>query len=627
MSAKVKLLSYIGTLFVFAILITSIIGYLNFKSASVEGATEQLKLETLLVSNALDQRIQRYFDSLETISSELPIYKDGTIDVDLAKIKFAEITKKLNVINTYAGLKNGETYTPKGILKGFNAKKLKREWFTRIFSGEKRIITKPYTAKTGAFVMALSIPIIRDKEIVSTLNINIPVNSITRFVENLSDGDQIFVSRSDGFILAANEEDIIGKNLFELYPSYEAYKDKEVASQHIYQHEGDEYIVNSIKIPSLGWNVWVWDKTSNISAASNANLIFTSSISFLLILITLVLIYLAVVKLMYIPIGGEPKEIEALVKRVADGDFTLQARVSGKETGIYAAMIIMIDNLKEIIGNINNATERLKSSSNNVETSAVQVFTSSEQQMQQLENTSTAMNEMTMTVEEVAKNALQASTAVHEATQFSEQGSKTVQEMNDNISTLVAGIEKVIVVTNELENETQGIGSILEVINAVSEQTNLLALNAAIEAARAGEHGRGFAVVADEVRNLANRTKESTDEIQNMINKLQSGAQRSVQLMDSNMRDVKATAEKSDSANQALQSIRESVVVIQNMNDQIATAAEEQTHVASEINVSIVAINDLAKGTYETTDSNKKMAADLIDVASQLDKSVEVFKL
>lgn len=626
MSAKVKLLSYIGALFVAAILIVSIAGYLNFKSASVTNSTESLKTESFLISNALDQRIQRYFDSLAILGSDLELDENGNAETDTIVNKLKKVNAYLGVIATVTVLKDGTSFISTGQVIEKNQRAFDREWYTRIFAGEKQIITKPYTTATGDFVMALAVPVLRENTIAATLLVNMKVLGITEFVSSLSETNQLVVSREDGFILASPNADEIGQNLFELQPSYKDHSEKE-SSQHNYQFEGEEYVVNSTKINSLGWTVWAWDKTSNINAASNSNLVQCLILSVVLILIVLGIIYLFVMKLMYEPIGGEPKEIEELVKRVANGDLTLQVPATGKETGIYAATIVMINNLKSIIGNINEATGQLKSSSDKVAVSAEKTNSSSEKQMTQLENTSTAMNEMTATVEEVARNALQASTAAKEANEFSDVGIKVVQEMNDNISTLLIDLEKVMVVTTKLEKETQGIGSILEVINAVSEQTNLLALNAAIEAARAGEHGRGFAVVADEVRNLANRTKESTDEIQTMINNLQGEAQRSVQLMDSNMKDAKTTADKSDGANKALQSIRDAVSVIEDMNVQIATAAEEQTHVASEINLSIVEINDLAKTTFESSNSNKGMATNLTNLALTLDKSVDVFKL
>lgn len=626
MSAKIKLLSFIGILFTFAILLVTAVSFFNFKSTSVSGYTHSLERQSFLISNALDEKMQRYFDSLNLMSAGLSIDDQGNIDVESVTKTLKTIEKDLGVLASYVGLKSGITYLPKGEIPNFNAKSLGREWYKRIFAGESNIITTPYTSSTGNLVMALAVPVIRSGKVVATLSANLPVDSITQFIKHLSHDNQLFVSRSDGFILAAKYPDYIGKNLFEIRPSFRGYKDK-TGSSHSYQFESHEYFVVNAIAQSLGWSVWAWDTSDNINAASNDNLVQSASIAIILVLVSLAVVYLLITKLMYVPIGGEPKEIEDLVHKVANGDLSSQHATTGNESGVYAATLYMTSNLRSIIQNINHAAEELNTSSVQMSSSAKEVNMSSEQQMMQLEQASTAMNEMTVTVDEVARNALQASSAAQEANDYSDRGIAVVTEMNQNINKLVQGIEKVVIVTNKLEHETQSIGRILEVINGISEQTNLLALNAAIEAARAGEHGRGFAVVADEVRNLANRTKESTSEIQEMITNLQVEAKQSVELMEVNVHDAQSTSEKSDSANDALQAIRDSVSVILDMNNQIATAAEEQTHVAAEINVNVVEINDIAKSTFDRSKNNTRMAMQLTDIASSLNQSVDSFKL
>lgn len=344
----------------------------------------------------------------------------------------------------------------------------------------------------------------------------------------------------------------------------------------------------------------------------------------LAIVIALALVF---VKRLYEVIGGEPYEIESVVKKIASGDFTTTSNNVSNPTGIYGAVQQMVNKLKNIIYDINDASSTLNTSAETMINSAHSVKEDSQTQMEQLELTATAMNQMTFTAEEVARNALEASNSTQKANENAKQGNEIVASMNESITSLVSGMQEVEQVITELEDKTMGIGSILDVIRGISEQTNLLALNAAIEAARAGEQGRGFAVVADEVRHLATRTQQSTDEIQLMITQLQNSAKQSVSFMGTNMQGAQSTYEKSVTASKALEDIRESITFIENMNTQIATAAEEQTNVATDINKSIVSIRDLANKTAVSSDGTLENANELSTISHELQQAVKAFKL
>ncbi|MGB1800021.1 MAG: methyl-accepting chemotaxis protein, partial [Gammaproteobacteria bacterium] len=253
--------------------------------------------------------------------------------------------------------------------------------------------------------------------------------------------------------------------------------------------------------------------------------------------------------------------------------------------------------LETVIWRISDASDQLKSS---VEASAVTVLQTEQdmdKQNREIENLATAMNEMTTTVQEIAQNTNNTADATQHADNQVLEGKGVVEQTIQHINGLANEVENAVTEINTLANDSKAIGTIVEVINDIAEQTNLLALNAAIEAARAGEQGRGFAVVADEVRTLASRTQSATQEIQDMISKLQSSADSAVQVMENGQETATQAVKKAGVAGESLDSITHAVNTITQMSTQIATAAEEQSAVSEEINRNVIQISELSEQT------------------------------
>ena len=239
-------------------------------------------------------------------------------------------------------------------------------------------------------------------------------------------------------------------------------------------------------------------------------------------------------------------------------------------------------------------------------------------QQQETEQVATAMNEMTATVEEVARNAAAASGAAHTALEASNDGLDIARVARQDIEVLVENVDNASRVISRLEEESGNIGVVLDVIKGIAEQTNLLALNAAIEAARAGEQGRGFAVVADEVRTLASRTQESTQEIEEMISRLQAGVRDTVNVMQVAVDKGQEGSEQVGRTLEALDAIQDAVNTMSDMNSQIATAAEEQTAVANEINQNILNINEQGVVTAQDAEAARLACEKLADFSNRM---------
>jgi methyl-accepting chemotaxis protein len=294
----------------------------------------------------------------------------------------------------------------------------------------------------------------------------------------------------------------------------------------------------------------------------------------------------------------------------------------------------MATSFNQMLGKLHNSMREVSASTGQLaaaaeELSAITIETNNaiELQRSETDQVATAMNEMTATVQEVASSATTAAEAAHGADRESQGGRKVVQETMDAIDKLAQDVEGTAVIIRRLEGETENIGSVLDVIRGIAEQTNLLALNAAIEAARAGEQGRGFAVVADEVRSLASRTQTSTQEIQGMIEKLQGEARNAVRAMEQGQERAQEGVAKAASAGESLQAITTAVGSINDMNAHIASAAEEQSAVADEINRNIVNISQVADQNTENAMQTSKASEELAHLASQLQNLVARFKV
>ena len=314
---------------------------------------------------------------------------------------------------------------------------------------------------------------------------------------------------------------------------------------------------------------------------------------------------------------------------IADGDLTVEIAVTQKdEIGkLQQGMSTTATHLREMINQIMSITSTLSDSSRTMSENTERTNQSITRQQSGLEQVATAMNEMTSTVQEVSNHATSASEAANNADNESQTGNSVVVDTVSSINNLASDLENATTVINTLKNDTESISAILDVIRGIAEQTNLLALNAAIEAARAGEQGRGFAVVADEVRTLASRTQESTEEINTMIDRLQKGANSAVEVMGDSYQRAQETVEQAAKAGTSLSVITTSVATISEMNLQIAHAAREQSTVAEEINKNIIEINSIAEETTEGSQQITQASSELNLLANELSDIVSQFKV
>jgi methyl-accepting chemotaxis protein len=504
-----------------------------------------------------------------------------------------------------------------------------RPWYKGAESSSTSTLTEPYIdAATGQLIISIATASKKAGQSVGVVGGDLSLQSLvdTLAARDFDGMGYVFLVSADGKILVHPDKALVMKSLKEAYPQDTPRISSDFSEVTV---DGKTRIVTFAPIkglPSVNWYIGLSvDKDQAFAMLSQFR---TSAVIATVIAVAIILALLGMlIRILIQPLHVMTRAMED----IADGEGDLTKRltiVNNDEFGVLGtAFNRFVERIHGSIREVSSATGQVNEVALRVVAASNSSMYNSDQQASRTSSVAAAINQLGAAAQEIARNAAQASNQASDARGLAEDGQqvvdRSIKAMNQLSSMLSASSSNI----ESLNSKTVNIGQILEVITSISQQTNLLALNAAIEAARAGEAGRGFAVVADEVRNLAHRTQESAQQVQTMIEELQVGARESVSTMSDSQRHSQDSVEIANLAGERLQSVTQRIGEIDGMNQSVATATEEQTAVVESINVDITEINTLNQEGVENLQATLRACSDLEQQASRLKQLVGSFRI
>lgn len=622
---KLQILSAISLMVLVVIVLLSSLSFTAFKSESVALTKEVLHSKNDVTEASLSDKFENYKKLLASINVTNSDFLGDHVS--------AEVAYQLNALTEiqrgesdgmYLFNADGTLYDKTGTRLAVNVKDLGRSYFLALFNEDKSFfVSEPYrSAVTGEQIVSVAYKV---SDSIGVLSAIYP-RAIYGSLANRTD---TFLYTQQGTVLIGPKAEYIGENIYKIRPDYKNFSADSPELNYTANIDGKKVAFTAFwgSIDASGWAYSSFVPDSQIEAAANKQL----ASSFVIGLIALIIAggsgLLVINKLVLRPVGGAPEEIASPMEKMAKGDLAQNLTRNGNETGIYLSLLNLSHQLGGLIRNSLGISENVSSASQELNAVMGETLKNAQDELQQVELISTALNELSSTSMEVSDKAALAEEETRKAQQNVENGQLMLDKNRELTQQIDSSITESAQIVDQLQQYSVEIGSVTDVITSISEQTNLLALNAAIEAARAGEAGRGFAVVADEVRNLASKTQASTVNIQEIISKLQGQADKANSNMERNVELIRESVKAANSIDSSFADISRAVESISELNAMVATASHEQHSVIEDVSRNTTHAYDLVQQNVAAANQTLQAANELSKMAETQKNELEYFKV